>query len=829
MALNYGVLKPGATADTVADPQKLFQALPARAKKYGYLRDVQGEVLAQWFEAPDRRDVVLKMNTGGGKTVVGLLILKSCLNAKVGPAVYVAPDHYLCSQVVQEAKDLGLATTDDPRSLEFQTGKAILVIPIHTLVNGRSRFGVGQEIKRDIGSIIVDDAHACLATTEKQFTLSFSRDHAAYGKLYQIFREDLRKQSLLGATEIERADPRAPLLQIPYWAWAEKQERIISAIAPHQDEDEVQFIWPLLKGDLQFCRCFITTTRVEISMRCLPIDVIPSFVNARRRIYMTATLADDAVLVTNFGANPEAISKPILPKTASDLGERMIFVPQEVDPKVTDEQIKAFAAKYKRKHNVVVIVPSIYRANFWADVATPGLTLTADNIEAGVDKLRKTTGNLAVLVNKYDGVDLPNDACRLLIVDGVPDPRHLIDRYEQAALRSSDRLNMRQVQRIEQGMGRGIRSNDDYCGVLLMGSRLLSALYGAGAAQYFSSGTGAQVGLSRQLSGQIGVRGLDALDEPIADMLARNPDWVAAAKNTLIEVANPKEIRVDAIAIAQRAAFEACRRGQYEEAETALREAERATEDRLVKGWLLEQVAAVVFHIDKERSQQVLAAANEKNSIVTKPLAGIAYRRIDGAAVDQAIQAQAFLKGKYPRGGNSVLLGINGLLANLVFGGNFDEFEQSLMELGQHLGFQAHRPEKDGTWPLDVLWATGNREYLLFSCKNEAASPAIPKRYTDEVGGSVNWFNEAYDNSCRPIPVIIHPADVLDKLAAPPQGMRVISVKELDALRAACEKFATAVKDHLDDATHIRASLGANGLLGAQVVGRHTAMPKQTP
>ena len=38
------------------------------------------------------------MNTGGGKTVVGLLMLKSCLNEGVGPAVYVTPDNYLVSQ-----------------------------------------------------------------------------------------------------------------------------------------------------------------------------------------------------------------------------------------------------------------------------------------------------------------------------------------------------------------------------------------------------------------------------------------------------------------------------------------------------------------------------------------------------------------------------------------------------------------------------------------------------------------------------------------------------------------------------------------------------------
>src|SRR4051794_23300184 len=101
MAIDYSRLGGSSSADTVPDPQKLFQALPAKAKRFRYLRDVQGEVLARWYETRGTRDRVIKMNTGGGKTPVGLLILKSCLNEGVGPAVYVAPDNYLCAQVRQ--------------------------------------------------------------------------------------------------------------------------------------------------------------------------------------------------------------------------------------------------------------------------------------------------------------------------------------------------------------------------------------------------------------------------------------------------------------------------------------------------------------------------------------------------------------------------------------------------------------------------------------------------------------------------------------------------------------------------------------------------------
>ena len=278
-----------------------------------------------------------------------------------------------------------------------------------------------------------------------------------------------------------------------------------------------------------------------------------------------------------------------------------------------------------------------------------------ENLHAGVERLHTTTGNLAVLVNKYDGVDLPGDACRILVVDGLPDARRMVDKHEQGVLRASDRYRARQVQRIEQGMGRAIRSNEDYCVVILMGAQLLRTLYAAGAAQHFSPATASQMKLSEQISEQVARRGLAALAEPINDVLMRNPGWVGASRNALIETSYPASVVVDSVAIAQRQGFDAARRGRFEQAERYLHEAANAATDDLVKGWLLEQAAAMLHPVDRPRSQQILSAANDRNSLVTRPMQGIAYRRVDTAGMDQARQAATYLLKSYPRGGNDLI------------------------------------------------------------------------------------------------------------------------------------------------------------------------------
>lgn len=831
MPLNYAGMSVGLSANTVTDPQKLFQALPNKSRAYSYLRDVQGEVLKAWDgQRTQKRDVVIKMNTGGGKTTVGLLILRSCLNEGVRPAAYFCPDNYLCSQVIREAANLGIRTTDDPRSAEYHSGDAILVTPIHVLVNGKSKFGVGYGAVSEVrlGVFVIDDAHACLSVAEDQFSLTLPRAHAAYGELRTLFDEDLRRQSLTGAIEIEQGSGGG-LVQVPFYAWIEKQATVLRTLSPHGADQEFEWKWPLMKEDLAQCRCFFTPQKLEISYRCLPIGVIPAFDTAQRRIYMTATLSDDSILVSNFSADPASVSKPITPRSAGDLGERMILVPQQLNTGLKDDDIKAYiVANFTPRMNVVVIVPSTKRALYWADVATPDMTLTSSNLQAGVERLRTSTGSLAVLVNKYDGVDLPDDACRLLVIDGVPDVRSMLDRYDQSALRHSDRNLAGQIQRIEQGMGRGIRSNDDYCAVLLMGTGLIRALYATGAKAHFSPATAAQIALSQQVSTQVANKGMVAVHEAFQDLWDRNPDWVAAARNALIPVTYPDQTTIDPIAAAQRQAFDAVRINRFDQAEAALRSAESGQTDAKVRGWLLDQVATAVHHLDKVRSQQILHSAIDRNTLVTKPIGGIAYKRVDTKGMDQARQAAQFLTETYGGDGNKLLIGINGILGDLIFvRDESEDFEQALFDLGLHLGFRSQRPEKDGISNLDVLWGVGQGSFLLLPCKSGAVSGTISKHYSDEVSGSANWFTQNYDQAFNATPVIIHPSAQLDSLATPPANMRVMTAAQIEILRERARSYIHSVKDRLTEHAQVRHALTANNLLGEHFVQNNTVSPKR--
>jgi len=124
------------------NPLEIWNGLD-RAVGKEYLRPIQEQVLAQWFGQRTRPDTIIKMNTGTGKTLVGLMMLQSSLNEGLGPALYLCPDKYLVKQVLDQAKQFGVncvTFSDTSREIpaEFSNGEAVLVTNIKKFFNGRS-------------------------------------------------------------------------------------------------------------------------------------------------------------------------------------------------------------------------------------------------------------------------------------------------------------------------------------------------------------------------------------------------------------------------------------------------------------------------------------------------------------------------------------------------------------------------------------------------------------------------------------------------------------------------------------------------------------------
>jgi replicative superfamily II helicase len=132
------------------EPTEIFRRLP-KPQGINDLYTSQDQVLKEWFSRRNEPDVVIKLNTGGGKTLVGLLIAQSILNEHNEPVIYLSPTLQLVEQTLAKAKEYSIPAVSYEKGIsfpeEFLVGNSVLICTYQALFNGLSRFGVrgGQQ------------------------------------------------------------------------------------------------------------------------------------------------------------------------------------------------------------------------------------------------------------------------------------------------------------------------------------------------------------------------------------------------------------------------------------------------------------------------------------------------------------------------------------------------------------------------------------------------------------------------------------------------------------------------------------------------------------
>ena len=786
MNIDFSKLSAALNQKNIIEPREIFLSLTNKSTKYnGYLRDVQTEVLELWYQNRNKKDNIIKMNTGSGKTVVGLLLLKSCINENKGKCVYVVPDNYLVEQVIKEANDLGINVTKDIDNINFISGKAILVINIHKLINGKSVFGINGKI--DIDSILIDDVHSCLEIAETKSMISINREK--YTKLYQdildMFYDSLKQQNESNLINIKDGDYASSPMLVPFWDFNNKITELLNKFKDYKQEDIFKFNAPMIIDMLELCDCCISYDCIEISMRNLPIYKISSFENANRRIFMSATLEDDSILIRDFDIDPN-INNVICPKNATDIGDRLIITPQAINPNITDEEIKYQLKELSKHYRIVVIVPSCRRAIYWNDVADR--IFNNDNINS----INNYNLGLDILINRYDGIDLKDDKCRVIVIDGLPNASTNYDQIKESMLSSSDDILREKVQKIEQGMGRGVRSNEDFCGIIIMGSKMPKILYDKQTRKYFSVATLKQIELSEMIVESMERKDIKEFFEVLQLCLNRNEEWTRISRSFVSELKYKNKLNIPNREVKFRRACNELLAKNYNSAIKILEEYINEEKNEVLKGYAQMILAKYINLINPNRAQEVLLSAKKLNKNIIAPINGIRYQKTD-MYNEQAKELQNFIKNNNIKP-NEYLIMINDILSNLNFESSHNEFEESIRLLGKYIGLFSERPEKEyNNGGPDNLWGMGDNLYYVIECKNESNSTEISKRDCGQLHNSKSWFYKEYGSKFKCIPIIIHRNNKFEKSASPEEDFRILDKDNLDLLKENVQKFAIAL------------------------------------
>jgi hypothetical protein len=455
------------------------------------------------------------------------------------------------------------------------------------------------------------------------------------------------------------------------------------------------------------------------------------------------------------------------------------------------------------------------------------IVATGGEVEQAVERLRRGHVGLVVLSNKYDGIDLPDDACRVLVIDGLPEVYGGIAHREAAVLGDSDSLFGRQMQRIEQGMGRGVRSANDYCVILLHGYRLTQKIATPSLRRQFSPLTLAQLDLSKHVANTLEGNSMHELIEVMQQSLNRDTGWIRISREAVAGVRYPAG-HVSNSAQAQRGAFNEAVVGQFQPAASRLRDAINIENNDGVRGILQEQLAVYTNFFDEPQAQQVLVGALRTNPRVLRPISGVTYSRLP-ANLNQAQAISDYLTERYSSD-IEMLIGVRSMIGDLVFDPDTTrEFEDAMEELGKHLGLGSQRPERDlGNGP-DVLWGVGDNEYLVIECKSGATAQEISRKQVEQLMHSVAWFSERYDGTNTAKPILVHPSNVMASNAVAPQGCRVMTPSLIEKLCSSVLSMteALAASGSWTDAASVIEQIRHHKLLGKQFALVH-AIPTRS-
>ncbi len=673
--------------------------------------------------------------------------------------------------------------------------KSILVTNYKALFNGKSKFGLrGQEVV-NLGGLIVDDAHAGSNVVRDSFTIRIQKDHdEVYETITTMFRYAFKDLGLIGTFDDVVSGGDWTVLEVPYWAWQEKLDEL-QYLLKEEAEGKFALQWPFLRDSLKYCHCLITKSSVAITSIFPLVDVIPAFSDCRRRIFMSATIPDDSEIIRAFDASAEALEKPLASRSLAGVSERMILVPELMEFRLKDvaATIKALAqSAVKSKFSTVILVPSGYAAKDWEEVASypdssKAVELALRDLVEG-----KSHGPL-VLANRYDGIDLPDNSCRLLILSGLPRAAAEYEMLRANAFAGASSLSRAIAQKIEQGMGRAARGPGDYCAIVIMGKDLVAWLGRESNLKFLTTSTRSQLEMGMEISKSI-TEGKE-LPQTISRCLNREKQWVEYHAETLAELTYEVKADVDAIAaaVAERRALQLWRENYHEKAIAKLtKRADSEKVDRAERGWLFQFAAKIAFDWgQKDLAQEFQQRAFADNRNLLRPLAKSQKCEV----VLPGKQAEAIVRRIGPfRFKKGYLAEFEETVSKLVPGSSADQFEAALSELGSILGFEGSRPEKLYGTGADVLWVISQSTGLIIeakSRKNEAN--ALTKEQHGQLLVAENWFKNNYQG-LNGIRVSVHPNVTATKRSVP-SGTRALTLAKLNELIGEARKLITALCD----------------------------------
>lgn len=740
----------GAQPTPAANPEALFRDLPRLDHGPKHLWAHQADILRDYLKHQNDADLAIELPTGAGKTLVGMLIGEWRRRALGQRVVYLCPTLQLARQAVADARAAGISVVDLTGSnwgwdandrLAYTQAKAIAVAHYKAVFNSNSQLD-------DADLLIVDDAHAAAGAIADTWTVRFEHGTTAYQEVLALLTPGLPGTAatrLLAATH-DPATRSEGYLVDPQVVTA-NLAALTQTIDTQAQLSNAKYAWRMVRDYLDACIVFVSADEVIVRPILPPTSTHPPYTGPKQRLYLSATIGAGGELERAFGRR--RITRMGVPAgwDARGTGRRFFVFPQLTTDfaradgdAATGQALATFVSDLmKAAGRSLLLAPSNYTLEQYKKLLVPAgfKTVTASDVETTLVPFTSEPNAVLALANRYDGIDLPDEHCRLIVLAGLPVGADPQEKFYTTLLGAKRVLQERTRTRFSQGAGRATRNANDRAIVVVLGQPLIA----------FAGDRDVQEGTHPEIRAELeigirnsGRRSAADVAAAIRQFLAQDPAW-----NTLIE----PEIRTlrDMYAAADDApdtkalqsaapyeiqAVEAAWRGNFGD---AVRQSERAIQSmsggtelrpyQALWNYLAAHWARLAAATDASYAAQadtLMRAANGAASRTTwipnRQLADgtntteTDASRLDKLAVDGVIAyAKSFGKAR------ALTRKVNEMKDNLSQR-EANRYEHGLVTLGMLIGAEAHKPDEEAR--ADAVWRWSDEMWAAWEAKSEA-------------------------------------------------------------------------------------------------------------
>lgn len=804
----FEFVKPRPVTKIEKDPETIFRELQIPNVKG--LWSQQADILREYYNNyKSKQDIAIELPTGTGKTLIGLLIAEYRRRCNQERVIYLCPTRQLARQVHSKAIEYGLPVSlligpqnsyPEDEYGSYISNKTIAITTYSAIFNTNPKLD-------DADTIIFDDAHSAENYISSLWTVEIRRreNNEVFESIIQLFKEDISDYHYTRIMSGEAEYFKQIYDLIPYPKYIEKLPQLVELLEANITKcGNAKYSWSRINENLSACQMFFSFGEIHIRPLVPPTQTHAAFNRAKQRIYMSATLGEGGELERITGVRK--INKIPIPKGWEKYsnGRRLILFPNRVfNP---EDSLRVAMGAMQKHGRALVLCPDNRSAQYFISEMEKNLplfpVLQSLDIEDSLEPFISKKEAVLVLTNRYDGIDLSGDFCRLQIVFGMPEATNLQEGFLWNRLNANIVLSELVKTRITQALGRCTRSSDDFANVLMLDPSLLK--FCARRENLIGFHPEIQAEIEFGLSNSEKIESVDQMVDFMNDFVS-DKEYYTAINEAITEIREEYEkipkSEVQKLTLSVENEIDFVYALWKMELDRALEKVKSLLEDLSggkelngYRAWwfyiagntayLAKNVIAVDPNLDKNYYSSALRITSGISwlaELIHNVPVEMNVPRIDPYLATQTDNVEAFLSGL-----GTVGTMFEKKIQNLLESINDDEytkFEIGLKELGDLLGYDASRPE--GSTTPDGVWVLRDR-YIGYEAKTEEnGQDPVYSEACRQTDGHKKWIYEktSYSEDATVDAVLISHKSTIRKDAIPQsRGLYHVNVSDIRVL-----------------------------------------------